>query len=132
MTTKREKFETLRTILDGETYNADTIEELREFVDAELDALDRKAELARARTQKKVEEGNKLRERVYATLSTSKFMTTIEIVNALKEEFEDITPGKVTARLTQLFNMNMIEKDDISVGESRYVKGYRAISDGEE
>ena len=109
-------------------------EDLVAFINREIDALDKKAEKAKERAAKKAEESDSLREKIYSVLTeiaSSDFVPIADIVAAIGEE--DITPAKVTARLTKLVEAGRAEKQEISLesgtGTKRRVQGYRVITE---
>ena len=91
-------------------------EDLVAFINKEIDALDKKAEKAKESAAKKAEESDSLREKIYSVLTeiaSSDFVPIADIVAAIGEE--DITPAKVTARLTKLVEAGRAEKQEISL-----------------
>lgn len=132
-TTKREHFLQLADILSIAEQEKIEIEysydELQEFINKELDLLDKKADAAKARAAKQKAEGDELRERVKACLSTEGFTTIKEIADALNDE--EITAQKITARLTQLVKLGEVEKSMVENqnAEGKKVKktGYRLL-----
>ena len=97
--------------------------DIKAYVDTTLAQLEKKAEKARERAAEKKVEGDELRDRVAAILTEDNYVTIAEIVTALNDE--DVTPGKVTARLTQLCKAGLAHKIDTKQGD-RKVKGYAA------
>ena len=132
-TTKREHFEMLRTIMDTEMVNHPNCDELREFLDKEIASLDKKAADARKRAEKNKAAGDELKERIFATLLEDDFQTTPEIIKLLGDE--NLSSQKVTARLTQLVNAGMVEKEDVKrpdpTNPEKNIKkvGYRKIGE---
>lgn len=109
-------------------------EDLVAFINREIDAIDKKAEKAKERAAKKAEESDSLREKIYSVLTeiaNSDFVPIADIVAAIGEE--DITPAKVTARLTKLVEAGRVEKQEISLesgtGTKRRVQGYKVITE---
>ena len=104
---------------------------LSDFLNHEIELLDKKAESAAKRAADKKAAGDDLRDRIYNTLSDSEFKTIPEIVKELNDP--DVSAQMVTARLTQLGKINQIEKDSITVpasadgGKSRKVTAYRKL-----
>ena len=135
--TKRDYYNTLISIVaaaqnsdlpleDGVTY-----EGLNEFVTHEIELLDAKAASAAKRAAEKKAIGDELRDTVYNILSADDYMTIDDIVAAIGNP--DITKNKVTARLTQLSNLNMVEKTQVTIEsttegvKSRKVSAYKRI-----
>ena len=105
---------------------------LTDFVNHEIELLDKKAESAAKRAADKKVAGDALRDRIYGVLSDTEFKTTNEIVAALGDP--DVSSQMVTARLTQLINLEQVEKDSVTIpasgegGKSRKVVAYRKLA----
>ena len=105
---------------------------LSDFVNHEIELLDKKAESAAKRAADKKVAGDALRDRIYSVLSDAEFKTTSEIVSALGDP--DVSSQMVTARLTQLINLEQVEKDSVTIpasgegGKSRKVVAYRRLA----
>ena len=110
--TKAERYAEIKAILMEQGSDA----ELIEFVDAQVEALAKKAEKAKERAAQKAAEGDELRAQIEA-LITEDWQSVDAIVAQV--EGEDITKGKVVARLTQLFKAKIVEKDEQKVGDKR-------------
>ena len=125
--TKREKFEMLKEIIRGDVNVEMTVEqaELIDFLDAQIVAIDTKAEKAKARNAEKKANGDELRE-VVASVLTEDFQTIDAIVAQI--EGEEITKAKVTARLTALVNNGIAEKTDVKDDEGRKLKAYKLVA----
>jgi len=125
--TKRDKFEMLKEIVRGDVNVEMTVEqaELVEFLDAQIVAIDTKAEKAKARSAEKKANGDELRDVVQAIL-TEDYQTIDAIVAQI--EGEDVTKAKVTARLTSLVKNGLAEKEDVKDEEGRKLKAYRLVA----
>lgn len=105
---------------------------LSDFVNHEIELLDKKAESAAKRAADKKVAGDALRDRIFGVLSDTEFKTTNEIVSALGDP--DVSSQMVTARLTQLINLEQVEKDSVTIpasgegGKSRKVVAYRKLA----
>lgn len=105
---------------------------LSDFINHEIELLDKKAESAAKRAADKKVAGDALRDRIYGVLSDTEFKTIAEIVKELNDP--DVSPQMVTARLTQLGSLNQIEKDSVTVpaatdgGKARKVVAYRKLA----
>lgn len=105
---------------------------LSDFVNHEIELLDKKAESAAKRAADKKVAGDALRDRIYGVLSDAEFKTIAEIVKELNDP--DVSPQMVTARLTQLGSLGQIEKDSVTVpaagegGKARKVVAYRKLA----
>ena len=125
--TKREKFEMLKEIIRGDINVEMTVEqaELVDFLDSQINAIDAKAEKAKARNAEKKANGDELRDIVQAIL-TEEFQTIDAIVAQI--EGEEVTKAKVTARLTSLVNNGIAEKADVKDEEGRKLKAYKLVA----
>ena len=125
--TKREKFEMLKEIIRGDVNVEMTVEqaELIDFLDAQIVAIDTKAEKAKARNAEKKANGDELRDIVQSIL-TEDYQTIDAIVAQI--EGEDVTKAKVTARLTSLVKNGLAEKEDVKDEEGRKLKAYKLVA----
>lgn len=108
MATKRENFVAIVEFL--ESNGAAT--ELVETIENEIAIGDRKAKKAAERAAAKKQAGDELRETVLNVL-TSDLQGIDEIVEAIGDE--EVTPGKVRARLTQLVDLGEVVKEMVKV-----------------
>lgn len=134
--TKRDQYQVLTDILnaaedsgiviDGEV----TYDVLRGFIAHEIELLDNKAAAAAKRAAEKRADGDALRERIYNVLDTENPMLIKEIVAALGDD--EISPQMVTARLTQLINLEKVEKTDKTFGSAdgkgKKLSAYRRLA----
>ena len=103
------------------------------FIKKEIESIDKKAEKAKERAAKKAEESDSLREEIYAVLEASEaeFTPIVDIVAAIGKE--EVTPAKVTARLTKLVEAGRVIKQEISIekdgGAKRRVQGYKVATE---
>ena len=125
--TKRDKFEMLKVIVREDASIEMTTEqaELIDFLDAQITAIDTKAEKAKARSAEKKANGDELRD-VVQTILTEDYQTIDAIVAQI--EGEDVTKAKVTARLTSLVKNGIAEKEDVKDDEGRKLKAYRLVA----
>lgn len=125
--TKREKFEMLKEIIRGDVNVEMTVEqaELIDFLDAQIVAIDTKAEKAKARNAVKKANGDELRDVVQSVL-TNELQTIDAIVSQI--EGEEITKAKITARLTSLVKNGIAEKEDVKDEEGRKLKAYKLVA----
>lgn len=141
--TKRENFETLLTLLP-EMLNAGMIDEtedaqLAEFLNKELENLDKRAANAKKYASKKKAEHDELYDCTNTVLNEADTAMTIpEIVAAVNERWDmDATPQKMTYRLNKLVEDGLATKEQVSIKvegkPTRKVNAYTAvIMDGEE
>lgn len=137
--TKRDNFAAISAILTAAEADGYVLPEgitfagLTDFIDHEVELLDKKAESAAKRASEKKAIGDALREKVLNALSTDDFMTLQDIVTAVNDP--DASPAMITSRLTQLGEKGtkQVEKTQITVeastegGKSRKATAYRRI-----
>jgi hypothetical protein len=101
-------------------------EMIRNFLKNEIMLLDRKTESAKLKALEAKEKGDELREQIYDILPSQKedFIPVSKIKEILNND--TITSQKISARLTQLFKLGKIEKQEISF-EGQKRTGYRKI-----
>ena len=99
--------------------------DLIDFLNAQIVAIDTKAEKAKARSAEKKANGDELRD-VVQTILTEDYQTIDAIVAQI--EGEDVTKAKVTARLTSLVKNGLAEKEDVKDEEGRKLKAYRLVA----
>ena len=110
--TKRDYFTAIAAMVRGEesTVSAD---EIVEFCEKEIAALDSRAAKAKERAAAKREAGDELQTAVLAAL-TDEFSTRAEVTERV-EGIQDVTVAKVGYRLTQLVKNGQAVKDEASV-----------------
>lgn len=131
--TKREMYEALVNFAENgemkfereDEVVAVFMEDLKAFAENEIALLDKKNAKAKERAAAKKAEADELLDRVKAVL-TGEYQVTADIVIALEDE--DVTAGKVQARLKKLVDAGIVEKTDVKV-DKRTVKGYRLIGE---
>ena len=112
--TKKEQYQELLTLVVG---NQDLID----FINHEIELLDRKHSKAAERAAKKKTDGDELRAAVVDVL-TEELQAIDEIVE--KVNIEGASRSKIVSRLTQLAKADIVEKESIKVGD-RKVMAYR-------
>ena len=130
--TKREVFEALKglviaTVDEGGKLDEDydvTYEAALEILDNAIAQLDKRAEVAKARAAEKKAEGDVLRKEIYDVL-TDEFQTAEEIAEVVGGE--DVTKGKVVARMAQLVKAGQAVKALVKVNDetNRKVMQYK-------
>lgn len=122
--TKAMYFEELRELVLTTVTDAEKQAEYVEFINKQIEALDKRKAAAAARAEKKKAESDALTDAIYE-LITDKLVTVDEITVAFDDE--EVTRAKVTARLGKLVNAGLIEKEPVRVdGKKRMA--YRRIS----
>ena len=127
--TKREMFEALVNYANGEHMAFERedemvvvmLEDLKAFAENEIELLDKKSAKAKERAMAKKAEVDELMDKVKAVL-TNEYQSLADLVIAIGDE--EVTTGKVQARLTKLINAGLVEKTDMKV-DKRTIKGYR-------
>ena len=117
--TKKDYFAMVAEIVDNS--NAENKDELMEFIEKQVEALDKKAAKAKERAAEKKAEGDALRDKVEAVL-TNEVQVIDQIVEAIGDE--EVTRNKVVARLTQLVKADIAVKEEVKNG-SKKVMGYK-------
>jgi predicted Rossmann fold nucleotide-binding protein DprA/Smf involved in DNA uptake len=100
-------FAELREIVEANA-EVENQAELLEFIDKQIETLEKRKAAAAERAEKKKSESDALTEAVFAQIGED-FITVDEIVEALGEE--DITRNKVTARLGKLVKSGAVVKE---------------------
>ena len=125
--TKRDKFEMLKEIVRGDVNVEMTVEQadLIDFLDTQINAIDVKAEKAKARNAEKKANGDELRDVVQSVL-TDELQTIDAIVTQITGE--DVTKAKITARLTSLVKNGIATKEEVKDEEGRKLKAYKLVA----
>jgi hypothetical protein len=98
------------------------------FCNSEIAILEKKAEGAKRRAEKKKAEGDELQERIYEALSPIKPKTLAEISKLL----DGISTQKITPRLTNLIAAGRVERSDVAVvdettNKKKKINGYMRL-----
>ena len=123
--TKREYFAMVAEIVNGS--GAENKEELMDFIQKQVEALDKKADKAKERAAEKRAAGDALRDRVQSVLTDE-----VQVIDAIVEAIgdEEVTRNKVVARLTQLVKAKIAFKEEVKSG-SKKAMGYRLAAEGD-
>lgn len=125
--TKREKFEMIIAEFTKAELTEDTAM-LVDFCNAEIEALDRKAEKARERKAAKAEKEDSLMEDIVAFLNdvdAGEYTTIPAIIDGLGDD--SLTPSKITPRLTRLIENGLVDKKSVTTADKRKLNGYALI-----
>lgn len=117
---KREVLMAIKGIIETGELNSEVVTPavIVEFCDKEIASLDHRAEKARERAAAKKAEGDELVKAVVAVLTDAEdFMTIADIVEAMADEYPEITAGKVQYR------MNALVRAECAVKEKRKIAG---------
>jgi len=110
--TKAMYFAELREIIKTAVEDATQKTELLEFIDKQLEVLDKRKAAAAARAEKKRAESDALTDAIFAQIG-EELITVDDIIAALDDE--EVTRNKVTARLGKLVKAGLIEKEAVKV-----------------
>lgn len=119
--TKRDWFELLKTAVEQDAIIEEK-DEVIKFLDNEIRILDHKAEQAKERAEKTKKKGDDLRNTVQAALGYD--WLNIDEVTAIIGDPE-VTKAKVTARLNQLAEVGIAEKEKLKGKDGRKVMHYK-------
>lgn len=97
-----------------------------DFIQHEIDMLDSRTQKAKEKREQKKAEADALKDKIYSVL-TDELQTSADILDQVGADDENVTRGKVTARLTKLVNEGKVERADVKVDKKR-VKGYRLVA----
>ena len=98
-----------------------TADDVIAYVDTTIAQLDKKNEKAREKSAERKAEGDALRATIEGILTEDEYKTIANIVAEIDDE--EVTPARVTARLSQLCKANKVHKTKVKVGD-RTVNGY--------
>lgn len=128
--TKRDVLNAIKEVamqdVDGMFNDEVSAQDVIAFVDTSIEQLDNKAAKAKERAAKAKAEGDEIRSKVAAVL-TDEYQTIADITAQV--DVEDITPAKVSARLSQLVKLNQCHKTKIKTADGRTINGYAAGPD---
>jgi len=126
--TKAMYFAELREMVLATVEDQAQQDELVEFIDKQMETLDKRKAAAADRAAKKKAESDALTDEIFALIG-DKPITVDEIVVALDNE--DVTRNKVTARLGKLVKAGSIVKETVKV-EGNKRMAYRVADSVEE
>lgn len=119
--TNREKFDVIGQVFANVAdVDADVRDEILEFVEKQVSALDAKNAKAKQRAAEKRAEGDELRG-ILAGMLTDEPKTVNDILAEVGDE--NLTPAKVVSRMTQLVKAGQAAKETVKV-EGRKLVGY--------
>lgn len=126
--TKAMYFAELREMVIAAVEDQEQQDELVEFIDKQLETLEKRKVSAANRAAKKREESDAMTEQILAQIG-EELITVDEIVAAIDDE--NVTRNKVTARLSKLIKAGTIEKEAVKVNDSKRM-AYRLVTPNEE
>lgn len=125
--TKAMYFAELREMVLAAVEDQEQQNELLEFIDKQIETLDKRRVAAAARAEKKRNESDALTDAILAQIG-DELITVDEIVTALDNE--EVTRNKVTARLSKLVKAGTIVKEAVKV-EGNKRMAYRLATDAD-
>lgn len=126
--TKAMYFAELREMVIAAVEDQEQQDELVEFIDKQLETLEKRKVSAANRAAKKREESDAMTEQILAQIG-EELITVDEIVAAIDDE--NVTRNKVTARLSKLIKAGTIEKEAVKINDSKRM-AYRLVTPNEE
>lgn len=130
--TKVDYFTLLKDVVDGVSLDAETAMNVKDFLDKEIEQLEKRKVAAKDRAEKKKAESDALTDEIYALL-TDEPQTVEDLLAAFEDE--TVTRNKITSRLGKLVKAGLAEKDTTKIDGNRkmvYIKGDGAPVDIEE
>ncbi len=121
--TKAMYFEELREVILNTAMEQETQDELLDFIDKQVETLEKRKLAAAERAAKKRSESDALTEAIYGFLGAD-LVTVDEIVAAFNDE--EITRNKVTARLGKLVKAGTVVKEAVKVDGNKRMAYCRA------
>ena len=103
-------------VMEAEEITDELKDQLVDFIDKQVETIEKRKVAAAARAEKKKAEADALTDEIFA-LMTEDFMTADEIVDMLDDE--TITRNKVTARLAKLIKAEKVVKETIKIDGKR-------------
>lgn len=126
--TRKEKYELAIAIFTKDELTEDTAM-LVDFFNGEIAAIDRKAAKAKERKAAKEAEADGIYDAIWNVLnfadSDDTFFTIPAIIEAIGDE--NLTPSKVTPRLTTMIKEGLVEKKSVTTADKRRLNGYAVI-----
>jgi len=101
----------------------DEVQDYVEFLNGEIEALDKRAAKEKERRAAKKADGDELQEAVKTAIG-AKPITAAAIAEGLIEEYPDVTKAKVTYRATQLVKAGEIYKVQIKNEDGKKIVAY--------
>lgn len=131
--TKKDYFQTLRTHIEAFPDMFDDADSLLEFIDHEMEQLDKRTESAKKYAKKNTKASDAMAEAIASVLMENGTALTIpQIIEHLPED-SNATPQKLTYRLNKLVETGKVAREMVSIkveGKStRKVNSYKWVSD---
>ena len=116
--TKKDYYNAIITAMQTGNYTI-SLEEIVEFVNKEIENLEKKAAKAKENAAKKRAEGDELKSAVQATL-TNEPQLIADITEAVSTNYPEVTAAKVSYRLSRLVKDGVAVKSTVLIdGESK-------------
>ena len=126
--TKAMYFAELREMVMDVVKDEEKQDELIEFIDKQIETLEKRKIAAAARAEKKREESDAMSDAILAVVGTE-LATVDDIVAAINDE--EVTRNKVTARLGKMVKAGLIVKESIRVDGNKRM-AYRLAAEADE
>ncbi len=121
--TKAMYFAELREMIMDVVKDEEKQDELVQFIDKQLESLEKRKVAAAARAEQKKTESDELTAAIYSRL-TYDFMTVDDILATFDEE-DKVTRNKITARLGKLVKAEEVVKEAIKVEDGSKKMAYK-------
>lgn len=125
--TKMEYFEELRRLVIDAVTDVTEQDEYLEFIDKEMEAIEKRRAAQKERAEKKRAESDVLTDRIFDVL-VNEYLTLDDIMVHFADE-EDITRNKVTARLGKLVKLGKVEKESMKTDSKSRKMAYRKVEE---
>ena len=124
--TKRDKLNAIKAMVKGEGFTLDVSkEDIIEFCDKEIEALDKKAAKAKERAAEKKTEADALCDKITAVLG-DEFETIADITAKIDDE--DATNSKVGYRCNKLVELGIAVKGEVAVPATEGAKARKLVA----
>ena len=119
--TKTEYFKAIKDmIMTAQGVDQETINDYASFIDLQISQIEQKAVKAKERAEKKKAEADPLYGAVRDyVIEANDFVSAAQIVEALKDSFEELSRQKVSARLSKGVNSGEYVKEERTVDGKR-------------
>ena len=121
--TKAMYFAELREMVINTVTDEEKQDELLEFIDKQLEAIDKRKAYSAKRAETKKTESDELTAAIYSHLTYE--LMTVEDILATFEEDKKVTRNKITARLSKLIAAEEVVKEQIKTEDGKKRMAYK-------
>lgn len=121
--TKAMYFAELREMIMDVVKDEEKQDELVQFIDKQLESLEKRKVAAAARAEQKKTESDELTAAIYSRLTYD--FTTVDDILATFDEEDKVTRNKITARLGKLVKAEEVVKEAIKVEDGSKKMAYK-------